>query len=487
MPTTPIARPQRCAIYTRKSLEDQFDKEFNSIESQRDICAAYITCQEHREWFRLPQSYDDPGQSGASLNRPALQQLLQDVESSEIDIVVVYKIDRLTRNLADFIRLIDVFERYEVKFVSVTQAFDTSDSIGRLLLNILLTFAQFERELLADRIRDKVAAIKRRGKINGGRPPFGYEIVERRLVVNPVEAEQVRTIFRRYLELGSCSKLTRAMKATDIRAKAYVTRTGIVRGGGPVSNGMLYHILKNPTYVGRVPHNGDSYPGEHEAIVDQETWDAVQALVAERRKFGPEPRQPRNILKRLLRDSHGRRMAINSSGTCDTRYYRSERAAWAEQAGIARYSIRAEHLEELVVAAVKETLSDRERIRSALRNIGRRGEDLDRLPARASRACANLQDAGLEALREMLRSLIVQGEISPCALILEFRSTEVARFSPGTGSACSRAIARPGRGTAPASPFTARSTRSGSRRASRYPWCRSRWPAGASRSRSSSG
>src|SRR5690606_31925498 len=151
-----------------------------------------------------------------------------------------------------------------------------------------------------------------------------------------------RTMFRRYLELGSCSALTREIKATGLRAKAYVTRWGVARGGGPVSNGMLHHILKNPTYVGRVPHNDDSYPGEHEAIVDQETWDAVQALVAERRKFGPEPRQPKNILKRLLRDSHGRRMAIASSGTSNTRYYRSERAEWAEQEGIGRYSIRAE-------------------------------------------------------------------------------------------------------------------------------------------------
>lgn len=429
MATPNLQRLQRCAIYTRKSLEDQFDREFNSIESQRDICAAYITCQEHRQWMRLPQSYDDAGQSGASLHRPALQELLRDVEAGEIDIVVVYKIDRLTRSLADFIRLIGVLDHCHVKFVSVTQSFDTSDSMGRLLLNILLTFAQFERELLADRIRDKVAAIKRRGKINGGHAPYGYDIIARRLVVNPIEAEHVRTIFRRYLELGSCSALTRETKAKGVRAKVYVTRTGVVRGGGPASNGMLYHILKNPVYVGRVPHNGDSYPGEHEAIIDEATWEAAQTLVARRRKFGPEQRQPRNILKWLFRDSHGRRMVITTSGKkhCH-RYYSSEKISWAEQEGIKRFRIRADRLEELVIATVHETFNDREKVRGALREIGRRGAELDFLLRHVGAACEKLTNASCEARREILRSLIHEGEISPNNLILVFRSSEVARF-----------------------------------------------------------
>jgi DNA invertase Pin-like site-specific DNA recombinase len=428
MTVTTLPRVQRCAIYTRRSFEGDLDREFNSIESQRDICAAYITCQHHRGWARSPQSYDDAGQSGATLYRPALQRLLRDVERSEIDIVVIYKLDRLTRSLADFIRLIQVLDHYQVKFVSVTQSFDTSDSMGRLILNILLTFAQFERELLADRIRDKVAAIKRRGKVNGGRPPFGYDMVDRRLVVNPVEADLVRSIFRRYLEIGSSSGVTRWLIDKGIRAKIYVTRTGEVMGGGCATNGMVMHILKNPTYVGRVPHNGDSYPGEHQAIVDLETWEAVQALIVRRRKFGPKERQPRNILKGLLSDSHGRRMIVSVSGKKQFRYYESAQTPWLADQGIKRFRMRAERLEELVVAAVREALENPELVRAALREIGRRGDELDRLPGGAVAACEKLGKADVERLREMLRSLIAEGEISQYGLTLVFRTSEVARF-----------------------------------------------------------
>lgn len=425
-----IERAQRCAIYTRKSTENLWDREFNSIESQRDICSAYITCQHHKRWVQLSHSYDDSGASGGTLDRPALQHLLRDIECGEIDVVVIYKMDRLTRSLADFIRLIEVLDRYHVKFVSVTQAFDTSDSMGRLVLNILLTFAQFERELISDRIRDKVAAMKRRGKRLGGNPPLGYDVVDRRLVVNPVEAEQIRDIYRRFLEVGSCRALHRELRAEGMRSKVFVTRSGKVRGGGPISDAAIHHILGNPVYAGRVRHKDTTYPGEHEAIVDDETWGAAQTLRDQRSRYSGNLQPTPNFLRGLFHDSHGRRMvAIGSRGpSTPYRYYISEQSRWAAREGVKRFSIRADHFEELVLAAVQEALCDREAIRAALLDLGRHGEDLDRLPRRSKAACANLVEANRERQREILSSIIVEGEVSRHRLVLVFRSSEVIRF-----------------------------------------------------------
>lgn len=430
MTTTTISRLQRCAIYTRKSTDDRLDRDFNSIESQRDMCSAYITCQKHKDWAAVAQPYDDRGQSGASLDRPELQRLLHDIENGEIDIVVIYKIDRLTRSLADFIRLIEVFDRYQVSFVSVTQSFDTSDSMGRLVLNILLTFAQFERELIADRIRDKVAAMKRRGKYAGGTPPFGYDVVDRRLIVNPAEAAKVRSMYERYLELGSYRALCLELQAEGLQTKKWVTRFGQESGGKPASNGMIYHILGSPIYVGRVPHNGDSYPGEHEAIIDEETWNAAQALRARRSMFAGNLRPSRNFLLGLFHDSHGRRMVSSNErkNSVYYRYYVSEQSRWATREGVKRYRMRADRFEELVLSAVLETLNDREKVRAALLDIGRHGPDLDRLPRQAKAACANLEKADFERLPEILRALVVEGEISQHRLCLIFRSSEVVRF-----------------------------------------------------------
>src|SRR3990170_8051949 len=201
MPEQDDVSRQRCAIYTRKSTDDRLDRDFNSLDSQRQVCSAYITSQQHKKWSELLTPYDDAAQSGSTIDRPALQQLMRDIENNRIDVIVIYKIDRLTRSLADFVRLMDLFDRYEVSFVSDTQSFDTSDSMGRLILNILLTFAQFEREMIADRIRDKAAAMRKMGKHTGGRPPYGYDVIDRRLVVNHTEAKKVRCIYQRFLEL----------------------------------------------------------------------------------------------------------------------------------------------------------------------------------------------------------------------------------------------------------------------------------------------
>lgn len=276
-------RKLRCAIYTRKSTDEGLDQDFNSLEAQRESCAAYIMSQTHEGWEALGTRYDDGGFSGGSLERPALRALMTDIEKGLIDIVVVYKVDRLTRSLADFAKLVELFDRQKVSFVSVTQAFNTTNSMGRLTLNVLLSFAQFEREVTAERIRDKFRASKEKGMWMGGLPPLGYDIDHRKLVINQSEAERVHLIFERYLELGSVMRLMRDLKSRDIRSKRWVTQKGNARGGSTFTRGALYALLQNPVYIGRIRHKDKVHDGQHEAIIDAQTWEAVQSLLAHNR------------------------------------------------------------------------------------------------------------------------------------------------------------------------------------------------------------
>ena len=275
-----LKRKVRCAIYTRKSSEEGLELAFNSLDAQREACAAYIDSQRHEGWLALDDRYDDGGYSGGTLERPALQRLIRDIEAGRVDTVVCYKIDRLSRSLTDFAKLVDVFERNSVTFVSVTQSFCTTTSMGRLTLNILLSFAQFERELAGERIRDKFAASRRKGIFMGGHPPLGYDVRDRKLVVNPAEAELVRLIFRRFLDLGSALLLIRELNAQGHRTKSWTTQAGTFREGRPFDKGTLYKILRNRTYLGEAVHKGKSYPGEHEPIVDRATWDRVHEVLA---------------------------------------------------------------------------------------------------------------------------------------------------------------------------------------------------------------
>lgn len=277
------SRKLRCAIYTRKSTDEGLDQDFNSLEAQRESCAAYIMSQTHEGWEALDTRYDDGGFSGGSLERPALRALMADIEKGLIDIVVVYKVDRLTRSLADFAKLVELFDRQKVSFVSVTQAFNTTSSMGRLTLNVLLSFAQFEREVTAERIRDKFRASKEKGMWMGGLPPLGYDIDHRKLIINPSEAERVRLIFEHYLELGSVMRLMRDLKSRGIRSKHCVTQKGNARGGSTFTHGALYALLQNPVYVGRIRHKDKVHDGQHEAIIDAGTWEAAQNLLARNR------------------------------------------------------------------------------------------------------------------------------------------------------------------------------------------------------------
>lgn len=281
----------RCAIYTRKSSEEGLEQSFNSLDAQREACQAYIQSQRHEGWKVLPTRYDDGGYSGGNMERPALKKLLEDIAAKQIDTVVVYKVDRLTRSLADFAKIVEQFDRQGVSFVSVTQQFNTTTSMGRLTLNVLLSFAQFEREVTGERIRDKVAASKRKGMWMGGVVPLGYDIVNRRLEINPTEADTIRQIYRSYLDLGCVSKLRQHLDGVGIRSKERVSRAGRRSGGTTISRGALYEILKSPVYIGEVHYQGSVYPGQHEAILDRKVWNQVQTrlkenLQAPRRRAG---------------------------------------------------------------------------------------------------------------------------------------------------------------------------------------------------------
>lgn len=282
----------RCAVYTRKSSEEGLEMEFNSLDAQREAGEAYIASQKAEGWLLVRDRYDDGGVSGGTLERPALKRLIADIEAGLIDVVVVYKIDRLSRALLDFSRLVEVFDRHNVTFVSITQSFNTTTSMGRLTLNILLSFAQFEREVIGERIRDKVAASRRKGMWMGGWAPFGYDVKDRKLVVNQAEAETLRTIFKRFVQVRSATLLANQLVAEDIRNKY----------GKHITKGPLYRLLTNRVYLGEAVHKGTSYPGEHDAIIDPELWEQVREVLKEspRKRAGRARSKTPSLLKGLL-------------------------------------------------------------------------------------------------------------------------------------------------------------------------------------------
>ena len=274
-------RVVRCAIYTRKSTEEGLQQEFNSLDAQREAAEAYVSSQKGEGWQVVAQTFDDGGFSGGNMERPALKRLLAAVESRAIDCVVVYKVDRLSRSLMDFARIVEVFDRNLVSFVSVTQQFNTTSSLGRLTLNILLSFAQFEREIISERTRDKMSAARRKGKWIGGHPVLGYDIDPKggRLIVNPEEAEQVRTLFRLYVDAGSLMPAIEAARKQGLATKRWTTAEGITRGGTPMNKNTLHGILTCALYTGQVDHKGVLYPGEHERIIEQNQWERVQVRI----------------------------------------------------------------------------------------------------------------------------------------------------------------------------------------------------------------
>jgi site-specific DNA recombinase len=295
-------RSLRCAIYTRVSTEHGLEQDFNSPDAQREACGAYIKSQAHEGWRLVRDRYDDGGFSGGSMDRPALQKLLIDVEARRTDVIVVYKVDRLTRSLADFAKLVETFDAHGVSFVSVTQSFNTTTSMGRLTLNVLLSFAQFEREVTGERIRDKIAASKKKGMWMGGIVPLGYRVADRALHVVDDHADIVRSLFRRYLETGSVVRLKQQLDAENVRIPIRVDGAGRSTGGGLFSRGHVYKLLSNPIYVGRIAHKGQIYEGNHPPIVTLDLWDVVQQSL--RVIWAPRGRRERaNRLRPCLPES----------------------------------------------------------------------------------------------------------------------------------------------------------------------------------------
>lgn len=352
-------RRLRCAIYTRKSTEEGLDQAFNSLDAQREACAAYILSQQHEGWELVPELYDDGGFTGGNMERPGLTQLLADVRAGKVHVVVVYKVDRLTRSLADFAKIVEILDAAESSFVSVTQALNTTNSMGRLTLNVLLSFAQFEREVTAERIRDKIAASRSKGMWMGGAVPLGYTVVEKKLVPVPEEAATVRQIMQRYLTSRSVTELRDELELEGVTSKRVVSRKGNVRGGGPLSRGALHWLLSNRTYIGEVVHNGKVWPGEHEGIVDRELFEAVQAKLAQRTNhpLAPGARRCVSLLAGMIRDEHGRPMspAHTRNHGRRYRYYASNRA---DDASTPALRLPAGELDAAVRAAFVELLQN---------------------------------------------------------------------------------------------------------------------------------
>ena len=368
----------RCAVYTRKSSEEGLDQEYNSIDAQRDAGHAYIASQRAEGWIAVADDYDDPAFSGGHMERPALKRLIADIEAGKVDVVVIYKIDRLTRSLADFSKMVEVFERQGVSFVSVTQQFNTTTSMGRLMLNVLLSFAQFEREVTGERIRDKIAASKRKGMWMGGVPPLGYDVDNRRLVPNPKEAKLIRQIFERFVELGSGTKLVKELQLDGATSKAWTTQDGRVREGKPIDKGLIHKLLHNRTYLGELRHKEQWYPAEHLPIIDRKLWDSVQAILStnHRARGGQTRMRVDFLLKGIVFGNDGRALSPFHSTKKGGRCY--------------RYYIPQRDVKEYAGAS-----------------------GLPRMPA------AELESAVLEQLRGLLRSPELLAEVLPHAISLD--------------------------------------------------------------------
>jgi DNA invertase Pin-like site-specific DNA recombinase len=410
----PAHRPSRrlrCAIYTRKSSDEGLEQAFNSLDAQREACAAFVLAQKHEGWSVLPALYDDGGYSGGTLDRPALQRLLADIADAKVDAVVVYKIDRLTRSLFDFAKIVDTFDARGVSFVSITQQFNTTTSMGRLTLNVLLSFAQFEREVAGERIRDKIAASKKKGMWMGGLPPLGYDVRDRKLVIDEEEAQTVLHIFSRYVELRSVRALKEELDAAGIRSKRRAFADGTVYGGHKLSRGALYLMLQNRIYRGQITHKGNAYPGEHQAIVDKSLWEKVQAVLAENRvdrAKGADAKHP-SLLAGLVFDESGERLTPTHAVKKGTRYRyyvsRSLIIGAAKDHSKGR-RIPTGNLEALVIGRLRALLADEGAMLSVISDAEPNGAEQRRLITHGRWISDELPTFTPDAIRAILMTLV---------------------------------------------------------------------------------
>jgi DNA invertase Pin-like site-specific DNA recombinase len=422
---------KRCAIYTRKSTNHLLERDLNSLVTQREMCAAYIASQRYRGWVEVPEHYDDGGHSGSSLERPALASLMHAIEASEIDTVVVYKIDRLTRSLLDFVRLIDLLDRRGVALVSVSQAFDTSDSMGRMILNVLLTFSQFERELIAERVRDSIRTRKRHGHVHGGIAPFGYDYAPGGgLVVVEREAEMVRFMFDEFLRTERFTAAMTAVREAGLFSSVKRMKSGGQRGGRRICAGLVYGVLRNPVYVGEIRGHDRTYPGIHEPIISRETWEVAQRIAQERKRRPPDSKQTEHFLAGLLWDDLGRHMTLSIDWHRGKAYYRyaSSNAMWSQAEFRRAYRSNAEQLDDLVIAGLATFLGDRKELRRALQGLGLYGKDLDDLVLRGSAAAVRLEATPRVQMPSLFPALAIRIEVGEERVAIHLRTLELRRF-----------------------------------------------------------
>ena len=425
------AKTIRCAIYTRKSTEEGLEQEFNSLDAQAEACAAYITSQRHEGWSPVDKQYDDGGYSGGSMERPGLKRLMADVEAGKVDVIVVYKVDRLTRALSDFAKIVDILDRAGASFVSVTQSFNTTTSMGRLTLNVLLSFAQFEREVTGERIRDKIAASKKKGMWMGGPLPLGYDVKDRKLVINKNEAKTVRHIFERYCALKSIGALAGELERDDIRSKPRTYRDGRKAGNQLFGKGALAYLLQNRIFIGEITHKDQSYAGEHKPIIDRKLWGMVQALIHNNRnnhRLQSQADQP-SPFAGMLTDGLGRAMTPTHAkrGNRRYRYYVTRPQNIDGKSPPDAWRIPAREIERPVQSRLAAWLRDEAGI------VAQCGDLVSEVPSQnlvsdCVELAVRIKTASPSRLRDILLGIDLMIELADDAVTLNFDASKLAQY-----------------------------------------------------------
>ena len=425
----------RCAIYTRKSTEDGLEQEYNSLDAQYDACAAYALSQRHEGWTVVKDRYDDGGFSGGNLERQGLKRLLADIEAGKVDIILLYKIGRLTRSLSDFAKIVDILDRKGASFVSITQSFNTTTSMGRLTLNMLLSFAQFEREVTGERIRDKIYASKRKGIWMGGPVPLGYDVVERKLVANELEAEQVRNIMQLYLKVGSVPELVDVLAKNGSHTKVQQRKDGGTRGGCHFKRGNLYHLLSNRIYRGMTVHKGEAFEGEHDAIVAEELWDQVQVKLAKQGQGGSSRKVSARtgVLAGLIYNAEGTPMVLTHTQKGNRRfhYYANRYEALGDTTAS---RVNARDIEDIVVGQLSQTLALGIQVQSVLLDGTYTADQLHNLISRCRQLGTELTAAKYIRKQAIVRNVVDRVELNEDRVVIKIDNRSLLNAISAEGS-----------------------------------------------------